>query len=176
VDHVRRLGIQRTLTPELIYRLAERVRNGTPIELAAIRFERVAPSTYRRWWKLKGEIYELFRDMVTEAESDLNQKMMSLIMVGAVRDPKLAQWVLKYNFPEAYGDKQTVEVSGKDGKAIKVKTDRADPREAIAASLGPDAHRFLTQMYRWPRSAEELEAWRLRNPAPLRVVNGGRDQ
>jgi hypothetical protein len=84
----------------------------------------VAERTFAEWMA-KGEEFPdsdfgKFRQAVIAAENHAEMGMVSAVNVGALTDPKHAEWWLERKFPDRWGRKERIELTGKDRGPVQV--------------------------------------------------------
>lgn len=122
-------GRPSSMTPEIRAKLLEALRGGN-YRGVACQWAGVDDSTLRRWMR-KGldepdSEWAKFREEVIEAEQSAEVRAVALIMRGAESDPKHAQWWLERKFPERWGRKDRLALTGRDGGAIQAQVSTVD--------------------------------------------------
>ena len=111
-------------TPEKIKEICDKLASGCYAETAAVT-SGISEATYYTWLKLAEEgksPYIEFLKSVQEATAKAELVMVAKINQAGNDDPKCLQWLLSRRHPEKWADKsrQQVELTGKDGGAVKL--------------------------------------------------------
>ena len=122
-------------TPEKIKEICDKLASGCYAETAAVT-SGIAENTYYQWLKLAEEgkePYVKFLQSVKEATAKAELVMVAKINQAGTDDPRCLQWLLSRRHPDRWADKsrQQVELTGKDGGAVRVELVTVD-------SLGED--------------------------------------
>jgi transposase len=117
-------GRKTKLNAEVRERFLQAIRVGATYDLAC-KFAGITYQTFLNWKERaekdgSGEFFEFFED-ISKAEGLAAIKWLALLDKHADIDPKWAAWKLERRYPEQYG-RQRVELTGKDGGAIILKT------------------------------------------------------
>lgn len=141
------------LTPEIEATICEYIATGNYRQVAG-RAAGISKSTFEYWMRRgrdePGTIYERFVISVEEAEGRAELHAVKLIIQAAAGDAKHAQWWLERKFPERWGRKDRLALTGKNDGPIetnvtvanadltKLTDDELAALEAIAVRLtGP---------------------------------------
>lgn len=111
------------LTQETTDRLLSALRAGNFRNVAA-EWAGISDRVFREWMA-KGEAsrrgpFVDFRRRVLEAERAAEIRAVGLVMKAAEEDPKHAEWWLERKFPERWGRRDKMEVSGSGGGPIQL--------------------------------------------------------
>lgn len=126
-------------TPERVKRFLDAVRLGSTYRLAAA-YAGISHETYANWLDSKPEFFAA----VKEAEGVAVVGWLAKIEKAANDGNwQAAAWKLERRLPEDFGrkDRQSVELTGKDGGPIELDS---DPHKAIASRIAGLAARFGT--------------------------------
>ncbi len=97
----------------------------------------IGKRTFVTWMRKGKELpksrYGSFRRAILEAETRAEMRLAALIVKAAANDPKQAQWMLSHRFPQRWGEKTRMELSGRAGAPVEVSV--ADARAEIIRSL-----------------------------------------
>ena len=115
------------LTPEVRDKILQALRAGNYRDTAA-RWAGVTAGTLTRWMSQKGKLYDEFAQEVRRAETAAEIRMVGLVVKGAEDDVRHAQWWLERKFPDHWGRRDHVELTGKDGAPVI-------PLEALRAAF-----------------------------------------
>lgn len=117
------------MTPQTTRAFLDAIRSGLTYGLAAKK-ARISYSCFVNWRWLASEAasrgvtneYTQFMADVEEAEADWAIRAMGDITRGAQRSWLAAAWQLERRFPQDYGTKQSLEISGPGGGPVQVST------------------------------------------------------
>ena len=103
-------------TAEVADRIIQFVRLGASVAVAA-EAAGINPETCYRW-RQRGEApYRRFHGALLEAEAVCELRLVGLIARAAVSDPKWAAWLLARKFPQRWGPKSEVAITGSPNRA-----------------------------------------------------------
>lgn len=147
------------LTAKITEAVCDAIREGLSIE-GACSHAGIARSTFHDWVS-RGEDGEAefsdFADQTARARAEVEERLLGSIEWAAgkrmrrralgtgsdfetfeeeERDWRAAAWLLERKFPEAYGNKQTLEHTGKDGGPIGVSVDARERLEDLLKRSG----------------------------------------
>ena len=105
-------GRKTSLTPGVHETIVAAVRAGNHREAAAGLAD-IDASTYYRWMR-RGETgeepYAAFREAVTRAGAEAEQRMVAVVVAAAEVEPVHAEWYLERAHPERWGRKSVVKI------------------------------------------------------------------
>ena len=132
------MGRPTKLTPEVQDKIVNALRGGNYQETAA-QFAGIDEATFYRWMERGASedegIYCEFRKAVERAKSQAEVRDLALIDKAAQNGSwQAAAWKLERKFPQKWGRVNRTEISGPEGKPVKVET----TTEAILQALGVD--------------------------------------
>jgi len=110
------VGRPTKLTFEVKEKILHLIRQGNYKEVA-VRAAGVGVSTFCRWMEQNRE----FREAVDMAETEAEVEMVAHVKLAAKNDPVHGRWWLERKFPERWGRRDKVAVSGPDGAAVSIK-------------------------------------------------------
>lgn len=126
------MGRHTKLTPERQEAILDGIRAGLTIDRACQRAG-ISHATYYNW-KTKGltqssGIYVDFVDVLTRAEIEVEQRMLTQIQLQSAHDWRAAVAFLEKRFPERYGKQiqQQVQLSGPAGAPATMQIVIVDP-------------------------------------------------
>lgn len=131
-------------TPEKIKEICDKLAAGGYAENAAIT-SGISEKTYYNWInraEAGEEPYVQFLQSIQEATAKAELVMVAKINQAGTDDPKCLQWLLSRRHPDKWADKsrQQVELTGKDGGAVKVDSTLRGSLSDVEAILNdPDA-------------------------------------
>jgi transposase len=131
------MGRPTKLTPEVQERIITALRAGNYQETAA-NYAGISAKTFYEWMQRgKDEpesIYRDFREAVEKAKSDAEVRDLYLIDQAAQSGSwQAAAWKLERKFPQKWGRVNRTEISGPEGKPLKVEVDH---KQALLEKLG----------------------------------------
>ncbi len=134
-------GRQTKLTPTLQKQICDLIRKGNYRQTAAAACG-LHRATFMRWLargrKAKAGLFCDFRSAVLEAEQAAETAMVALVLKGAKKDSRHAEWWLERKLPKRWGRRETRkhEHSGPGGEPIPVEVMTDAQRLAALAALG----------------------------------------
>jgi len=117
------MGRPTKLTPELKDKIIEYVREGVSFHDACVALGIGESTLYH--WKQKGKKqkygkYRQFLEEITKAEHEAKVWRILTVAKGEKEDPRLALEMLARKYPKEFGRKDRHEITGEDGKPIKI--------------------------------------------------------
>ena len=126
------------LTPERHTAIVQAILAGNYAETAA-RYAGVATTTFYNWMNRgkdgKSGLYVEFVDAVENAKAQAEIRDVALIERAAKVTWQAAAWMLERKFPDRWGRREKVELTGKDGGPIKHEVGAVDELNKKIANI-----------------------------------------
>lgn len=132
----KKAGRPSKLTPEVSGHLLQAIKTGHYYE-SACAYAGIDYTTFRNWMRQgekqeKGEYFNFF-NAVRRAEAEAEIKMVELWREQMPRDWKAARDFLERRFPERWGKRERVELTGNEGGPVEIEEVRKMLIEKLCA-------------------------------------------